>query len=559
MDEGLSLAYVQLGKLTSDGPRPETVLRRQSTHYQHCNVPRDQCNCIYLALLLAGAGFLLPYNSFIIAVDYFQSRYPGTTIVFDMSLVYILIAFFAITINNFLIESLSLHARISFGYILSFFTLLFVVVFEIWFEAFDKSISYNINLIAVAVVASGCTIQQSSFYGYTSMLPARYTQAVMTGESAAGLITSASRIITKMLLDDERLNTIIFFCVSILSLLLCFVIHFIVKNTEFVQFYINICNEAADSDDQKQITLEPCEVDILEAADFKRGSYGVLSIQSSSSVPTDSAFQSVENVSANSSSVQGANIYAETCRVGGTEEHHRVVLTKQPKFKVKEELKRLKRRKMKNRNLWDAIKKGVSARWTVTKLIWPYMLSIGLAYFITLCLFPGIESEVHSCRLRSWMPVILMAIFNLCDFIGKILASVPYEWTRLKLVLWSVARVVLIPLLVMCATPRGNPLIPGEGWAMVFSLVLGLSNGILGSVPMIVAPSGVQDEHKEITGNIMMLSYSIGLTAGSGVSYLLDYILGPHIEYTCVETSSEYFNISTTYLPFVNVSIIEVT
>jgi len=27
------------------------------------------------------------------------------------------------------------------------------------------------------------TVQQSSFYGYTSMLPSRYTQAVMTGES----------------------------------------------------------------------------------------------------------------------------------------------------------------------------------------------------------------------------------------------------------------------------------------------------------------------------------------------------------------------------------------
>lgn len=27
------------------------------------------------------------------------------------------------------------------------------------------------------------SVQQSSYYGYTSMLPARYTQAVMVGES----------------------------------------------------------------------------------------------------------------------------------------------------------------------------------------------------------------------------------------------------------------------------------------------------------------------------------------------------------------------------------------
>lgn len=43
--------------------------------------------------------------------------------------------------------------------------------------------SYAVNLSAVAIVAVGCTVQQSSLYGFTSMLPSRYTQAVMAGES----------------------------------------------------------------------------------------------------------------------------------------------------------------------------------------------------------------------------------------------------------------------------------------------------------------------------------------------------------------------------------------
>lgn len=49
------------------------------------------------------------------AVDYFQARYPGTTVVFDMSLVYILVAFFTVLVNNLLVETLSLNTRISFG------------------------------------------------------------------------------------------------------------------------------------------------------------------------------------------------------------------------------------------------------------------------------------------------------------------------------------------------------------------------------------------------------------------------------------------------------------
>lgn len=48
------------------------------------------------------------------------------------------------------------------------------------------------------------------------------------------------------------------------------------------------------------------------------------------------------------------------------------------------------------------------------------MASIGLAYFVTLCLYPGIMSEIISCELGSWMPVILMTAFNTSDVLGKV-------------------------------------------------------------------------------------------------------------------------------------------
>lgn len=63
---------------------------------------------------------------------------------------------------------------------------------------------------------------------------------------------------------------------------------------------------------------------------------------------------------------------------------------------------------------------GVVARWRVGRSVWHYMLAIALAYFVTLCLYPGIVTEVVSCRMGSWMPVVMMATFNLFDFIGKV-------------------------------------------------------------------------------------------------------------------------------------------
>lgn len=110
------------------------------------------------------------------AMDYFQVRYPDSSVVFDMSLVYIGVAFFTVLANNLLVETFSLNSRINFGkstfgsstefkkslqhvsgYIMSFITLIFVVICEVWWEAFAQATSYTVNLVAVAVVAVGCT------------------------------------------------------------------------------------------------------------------------------------------------------------------------------------------------------------------------------------------------------------------------------------------------------------------------------------------------------------------------------------------------------------------
>lgn len=69
----------------------------------------------------------------------------------------------------------------------------------------------------------------------------------------AGFLVSANRILTKMLLDDQRANTLIFFGVSVLAVALCFILHQLVRRTDFVQFYLTLCRES------RKITLEPTE------------------------------------------------------------------------------------------------------------------------------------------------------------------------------------------------------------------------------------------------------------------------------------------------------------
>ncbi|XP_014248396.1 equilibrative nucleoside transporter 4 [Cimex lectularius] len=508
MDENLSRGYIQLGKRGGND-------LRFNNGFNHLSPPVDKYDFIYLSLVLAGVGFLLPYNSFIIAVDYFQMQYPGTTIVFDMSLVYIGMAFFAVLANNLLVEALSLNTRITFGYIVSFFTLMFVAIFEICLGNIAQSKSYTANLIAVAVVSVGCTVQQSSFYGYTSMLPSRYTQAVMAGESAAGLMVSMNRMITKMIFENQRSNTLMFFLMSMFIVGLCYAIHHVIRQTDFVQFYLTLCKEA------KKITLEPTEdaglMDLGDPAEGKGSQYGVLKLQTQS--PLDTSTQGHFSF---------ANpVYEPTAPQGTTT------------YKVEDVVVSMSGdtaatyRRPSSRISWSSIRRAGKMRVEVIRNIWPSMTAIFVTYLVTLSLYPGIESEIISCKFASWMPVILMAVFNASDLIGKMSASLLYDVSRFRLVVLSVLRVVLIPALLLCAWPRIKPFFLAEGYSIFFSIILGLSNGILGSVPMIQAPSRVSEQHRELAGNIMTLSYNFGLTSGSIIAYAFEAMLGPPLFNPC--------------------------
>ncbi|NWQ82691.1 S29A4 protein, partial [Columbina picui] len=411
--------------------------------------PQDRYHGIYFAMLLAGVGFLLPYNSFITDVDYLHHKYPGTSIVFDMSLTYILVALVAVILNNALVELLSLHTRISVGYLFALGPLLFVSICDVWLELFTRRQAYAINLVAVGVVAFGCTVQQSSFYGYTGLLPKRYTQGVMTGESK----------------------------------------------------YLHLRpRSAAPGGPSSSVTHGPgaqCWCPLCSMQENRaRGQQSSPRGQPSS--PRGSPGPEAE--------LAGSGTYMRF---------------DVPRPKIKRS--------------WPSFRDMLLHRYVVSRLIWAYMLSIAMTYFITLCLFPGLESEIHNCTLGEWLPILIMAIFNLSDFVGKILAALPYNWRGTHLLIYSCLRVVFIPLFIMCVYPNGNPTFGHPAWPCIFSLLMGITNGYFGSVPMILAAGKVSPEQRELAGNTMTVSYMTGLTLGSAVAYFA-YSLTSTSHSTCFYT-----------------------
>ena len=89
---------------------------------------------------------------------------------------------------------------------------------------------------------------------------------------AAGLIVSINRILTKAMLKDKHTNTIIFFSLSLVMIFLCCIVFHLTRRTQFVRFFLTLCEDAAMADDQRGITphmaSNPEEVSLVREHSF---------------------------------------------------------------------------------------------------------------------------------------------------------------------------------------------------------------------------------------------------------------------------------------------------
>lgn len=82
----------------------------------------------------------------------------------------------------------------------------------------------------------------------------------------------------------------------------------------------------------------------------------------------------------------------------------------------------------------------------------------------------------------------------------QILAALPMDWRGTHLLACSCLRMVFIPLFILCVYPSGAPALRHPAWPCVFSLLMGISNGYFGSVPMILAAGKVSPKQRELAG-----------------------------------------------------------
>ncbi|KAM6589281.1 hypothetical protein CsatA_011886 [Cannabis sativa] len=159
-----------------------------------------------------------------------------------------------------------------------------------------------------------------------------------------------------------------------------------------------------------------------------------------------------------------------------------------------------------------------STLWEIVCRIKWYGLGIILIYIVTLAIFPGyITEDVHSALLKDWYSIVLITGYNIFDLVGKCLTPLYLLQNTKVAVGGTVVRLLFFPLFYGCI--HGPKFLRTEVPVTILTCLLGLTNGYLTSVLMILAPKVVPLQHSETAGIVSVLFLVFGMAAGSVVSW----------------------------------------
>ncbi|KAG0496219.1 hypothetical protein HPP92_000910 [Vanilla planifolia] len=167
----------------------------------------------------------------------------------------------------------------------------------------------------------------------------------------------------------------------------------------------------------------------------------------------------------------------------------------------------------------EADPKKLSERRTIKQLLKlniDYAIDLYLIYVLTLSIFPGLLSEdTGSHRLGSWYTLVLIAMYNVLDLIGRYTPLIKFLRieSRKLLMLAIISRFVFIPAFYFTAKYGG------QGWMIFLTSFLGLSNGHLTVCVLTAAPKGYKGPEANALGNLLVMFLSGGIFSGVALDW----------------------------------------
>ncbi|KAF9591512.1 hypothetical protein IFM89_004566 [Coptis chinensis] len=224
-------------------------------------IPKDTFHLAYIIYFTLGAGYLLPWNAFITAVDYFSYLYPDASVDRVFAVVYMvicLICLFGIVVYAHRSNS---YVRINVGLVLFMVSMLVIPIMDVLYIKGRVGLwkGYYVSIGAVALAGVADALVQGGVNGSACELPERYMQAVVAGTAASGVLVSVLRIITKSVFSQDahglRRSANLYFAVSIVFMAICIVFWNLVDRLPVIKYYKDIKRQAVNEHKSEKVSL----------------------------------------------------------------------------------------------------------------------------------------------------------------------------------------------------------------------------------------------------------------------------------------------------------------
>ncbi|KAB2052929.1 hypothetical protein ES319_A12G153000v1 [Gossypium barbadense] len=212
--------------------------------------PEDKFNLGYIIYFTLGVGFLLPWNSFITAVDYFSYLYPEASVDRVFAVVYMVVGLACLLVIVFYAHKSEAYMRINVGLGIFVVSLIVVPVMDAVYIKGRVGLydGFYVTVGLLALAGIGDALVQGGLIGAAGELPERYMQAIVAGSGGSGVLVSMLRILTKAVFpqdaDGLRKSAYLYFFTSIVFMVICIVLYNVAHKLPIMQYYEELKAEA---------------------------------------------------------------------------------------------------------------------------------------------------------------------------------------------------------------------------------------------------------------------------------------------------------------------------
>ncbi|XP_050136583.1 equilibrative nucleotide transporter 3-like isoform X1 [Malus sylvestris] len=439
------------------------------------NAPPPQLEGKYAAMLvcwLLGNGCLFSWNSMLTIQDYYVNLFPRYHPSRVLTLVYQPFALLTIFALSYHEAKINTRKRNLLGYILFFLSSLLVLVLDLATSG-KGGLGTFIGICAISAAFGIADAHvQGGMVGDLSFMPVELIQSFLAGSAASGALTSALRLITKAAFENSqnglRKGASRFKVLSFSYFVEHFTVFFGISSYRLFIFSLSTA------------------VLFFAISSFFELLCVFLYAFSFPKLPIVKYYRS-------KAASEGSKTVSADLAAGGIQK-----LPESTDEENRKEPDRLGNKQLLLQNI-------------------DYALGMFLIYTLTLSIFPGFLSEdTGSHSLGTWYALVLITMYNVCDLIGRYIPLVKFlkMESRRGLMIVILSRFLLVPCFYFTAK-YGD-----QGWMIMLTSFLGLTNGYLTVCVLTSAPKGYKGPEQNALGNLLVMFLLGGIFAGVTLDWL---------------------------------------